>query len=212
VAVAPVSARDELLARVRAAIGDAPPVEVMRMYRRGGALGDAERVSLFCERVGEYRAEVLRVDGDAGGAAASALARRGATRIVVPPGLPDAWRPPGLELVEDRGLSARELDALDGVVTGCTVGIAETGTIVLSAAAHEGRRALTLVPDIHVCIVEERQVVELVPEAMAVLAPLVRAERRPLTFVSGPSATSDIELSRVEGVHGPRDLVVLVVA
>jgi L-lactate dehydrogenase complex protein LldG len=205
-------ARDDLLARVRAAIGDSHSAGIPRAYRRSGALGDDERVSLFCDRVGEYRAEVVRVDRHVDNAIASALARRGAKSVVVPPGLPAGWRPPGVELVVDAGLSAPELDALDGVVTGCTVGIAETGTIVLSAAPHEGRRALTLVPDLHVCVVEERQVVELVPEAMALLAPLVREERRPLTFVSGPSATSDIELSRVEGVHGPRDLVVLVVA
>jgi L-lactate dehydrogenase complex protein LldG len=127
----------------------------------------------------------------------------------VPAALPDAWRPAELELVEDAELTPRELDALDGVVTGCTLAIAETGTIVLTAAPHEGRRVLTLVPDLHVCIVEERQIVELVPEAFAALAD---AAGRPITFVSGPSATSDIELSRVEGVHGPRDLVVLVVS
>jgi L-lactate dehydrogenase complex protein LldG len=109
--------------------------------------------------------------------------------------------------VQDDGLDPGELDRLDGVLTGCTIAIAETGTIVLVAGPVDGSRALTLVPDLHVCIVREAQVVELVPEAMAALAPHATA---PITFVSGPSATSDIELSRVEGVHGPRDLVVLV--
>jgi L-lactate dehydrogenase complex protein LldG len=212
VEVAIVSAREELLAGVRAAIRHAEPPPVPRAYRVAGALDAGARVAQFCERVGEYRAQVVRVDGGPGVAVGAALAERGARRVAVPPALPPHWRPGGVELVEDGGLTAHELDELDGVVTGCTVAIAETGTIVLSGAAHEGRRALTLVPDLHVCIVEERQVVELVPEAIAVLAPLVRAERRPLTVVSGPSATSDIELSRVEGVHGPRDLVVLVVA
>jgi L-lactate dehydrogenase complex protein LldG len=127
----------------------------------------------------------------------------------VPAGLPAAWRPKDLELVEDAALTPHELDALDGVVTGCTLAIAETGTIVLTSAPEEGRRALTLVPDLHVCVVQETQVVELVPEAFATLA---AGARRPITLVSGPSATSDIELSRVEGVHGPRDLVILVVA
>jgi len=114
--------------------------------------------------------------------------------------------------VEDASLSFDELDRVDGVLTGCTVAIAETGTIVLSGGPTEGRRAISLVPDLHICVVGEEQVVETVPEAMAQLGELVRAERRPLTFISGPSATSDIELNRVEGVHGPRLLIVLVVS
>ena len=117
-----------------------------------------------------------------------------------------------MELVEDRLLDPRELDAVDGVVTGATVAVAETGTIILSSAADEGRRAITLVPDLHICLVEEQRIVELLPEAMARIEDAVRLERRPVSFISGPSATSDIELSRVEGVHGPRSLVVLVVA
>jgi L-lactate dehydrogenase complex protein LldG len=171
------------------------------------------RVDLFCERVGEYRAEVNRVEaGKVGAAVTVALGRRGARRVVVPSRLPPDWRPAELELVADANLSARDLDAVDGVITGCTVGIAETGTIVLTGTEHEGRRALTLVPDLHVCVIDERQIVELIPEAMDVLWRIAGAARRPVTFVSGPSATSDIELSRVEGVHGPRDLVVLVVS
>ena len=106
---------------------------------------------------------------------------------------------------------ADELDRFDGALTGCTVAIAETGTIILTAQADEGRRALTLVPDLHICVVRESQIHELVPEALDVIREL-GLEQRPITFISGPSATSDIELSRVEGVHGPRDLVVLVVS
>ena len=143
-------------------------------------------------------------------AIAKAFESRGAVRIGIPAGLPAAWRPDGLDLVDAQGLSPAELDLLDGVLTGCTVAIAETGTIVLTAGPAEGARALTLVPDLHVCVVDEAQVVELVPEAMTALAELVHRDRRPITFVSGPSATSDIELNRVEGVHGPRTLVVLV--
>ena len=196
-------ARAEILARIRAVDrGAAGPV--LRAYRRNGTLDDAERVDRFCERVADYRADVRRVD-DVARAVDDVCGELSARRLVIPAGLPAAWRPSGLELVEDAGLTPIELDALDGVVTGATVAIAETGTIVLSSGPHEGRRAITLVPDLHVCVVEESQIVELVPEALE-RVPV----RRPLTLVSGPSATSDIELSRVEGVHGPRTLVVLV--
>ena len=128
-------------------------------------------------------------------------------RLGVPPGLLEGWRPDGIELVEDHGLSARDLDALDGALTGCALAIAETGTIVLDGGERSGRRALTLVPDLHVCVVERAQVVATVPEAIRALD----GGRGPFTFVSGPSATSDIELDRVEGVHGPRRLEVLLV-
>jgi L-lactate dehydrogenase complex protein LldG len=207
------SARAEVLDRIRSAVrGSRRPEPVPREYRRAGGLAGEERVALFCERAGDYRATVRRVGADAvADAVLDACASLGARRLVVPPGLPAAWRPPGLELLDDDGLVPRQLDELDGVVTGCTVAVAETGTIVLAAGPREGRRAITLVPDLHVCVVEASQIVELVPEAIAILAGLVAGERRPLTLVSGPSATSDIELSRVEGVHGPRTLVVLVV-
>ena len=118
---------------------------------------------------------------------------------------------PGVELVEDAALSVQQLDGLDGALTGCAVAIAEVGAFVLDAGAAQGRRALVLVPDLHICVVREDQVVGLVPEAVGVLEEAVRAGR-PLTFVAGPSATSDIELDRVEGVHGPRVLHVVVAA
>jgi L-lactate dehydrogenase complex protein LldG len=184
-----MNAREAILGRI-AAIPRAAPAPVPRDYRRRGTLTAEERIELFCERVGEYRAQVHR-------SLDPITALEG--RFAVPPDLPAEWRPRGA--VEDHGLTPRELDALDGVVTGCTVAIAETGTIVLTKL----RRALTLVPDVHVCIVEEPQIVELVPEAMDGL----RGDHA--TLVSGPSATSDIELDRVEGVHGPRNLIVLVV-
>jgi len=183
-------------------------VAIQTEFRSRGTLDPALRVARFCERVGDYRAEVRRVT-DVAEAVAAAARERAATRFVVPTSLPHAWRPPELELVDDDGFSPAELDRMAGVITGCTVAIAETGTIVLSGGAHEGRRAITLVPDLHICIVDEAQIVELVPEAFATLAEL-GLQARPITFVSGPSATSDIELSRVEGVHGPRELVVLV--
>jgi L-lactate dehydrogenase complex protein LldG len=203
------AAREEILSRVRTALAGTAPVAVERAYRRAGSRTPDECVELFCERAGEYRAEVRRV-GEVAPAVEAVCRELGVQRLAVPPGLPPAWRPAGLELVEDRGLTPLELDAVDGALTGSTLAIAETGTIVLTSGPAEGRRALTLVPDLHVCVVAEARVVELVPEATAALAGLVRRERRPVTLVSGPSATSDIELSRVEGVHGPRTLVVLV--
>jgi L-lactate dehydrogenase complex protein LldG len=134
----------------------------------------------------------------------------GARRIGIPADFPDEWRTEGVEFVEDATLSVQELDKLDGALTGCAVAIAETGTFVLDGGATQGRRALTLVPDLHICVVRENQVVGFVPEAVRELERAVRAGR-PLTFVSGPSATSDIELDRVEGVHGPRVLHVVLV-
>jgi L-lactate dehydrogenase complex protein LldG len=204
------TARDVVLARVRRSIAGAKAGPVSREFRRKGALDSRSRVELLCERISDYRAEVRRVaDGDLEDAIRDVFESRGAKRIGIPPGLPHGWRPDRLDLVADTGLSPAELDTLDGVLTGCTVAIAETGTLVLTGAPEEGRRALTLVPDLHLCVVDEAQVVELVPEAIAALAD--RATRA-LTLISGPSATSDIELSRVEGVHGPRTLAVLVVS
>lgn len=198
------AARDEILARVRGALADATPTEpVPRAYRRAGVRDEPARVALLIERLCDYHVQVERTSAATLRDAVAAAA--GGGRLVVPPGLPGDWRPP--KAIEDRRLAPLELDAVDGAVTGCTLAIAETGTIVLAGGEYEGRRALTLVPDLHVCIVRAEQVVETVPEAFAVLA---GHARDPLTLISGPSATSDIELSRVEGVHGPRRLIVLV--
>jgi L-lactate dehydrogenase complex protein LldG len=208
-------ARAEILARVREAIDGDPPLNptIPRDYRRADDRTRTELVELFCERVADYHAEVHRVGSDAVATAVfDACSHHRAGRLVIPLGLPDAWRPSEVELIDDHGLSPQALDQLDGVITGSTVAIAETGTIALTAGEREGRRALTLVPDLHICVVEQDQIVGIVPDALAVLGPLVTRQRRPITLVSGPSATSDIELSRVEGVHGPRQLVVLVVA
>jgi L-lactate dehydrogenase complex protein LldG len=202
-----VSAREVILQRVAASAGESAAAP--REYRRRGRLSPAERAALFCERAGEYRADVRRV-AEVPPAVEDVCRAHGVRRLAVPAGFPAEWRPAGVELVEDSGLTPGELDALDGVLTRSTLAIAETGTIALTSGPGEGRRALTLVPDLHVCVVEESRIVELVPEGMAVLGELVAGERRPVTLVSGPSATSDIELSRVEGVHGPRRLVVLV--
>jgi L-lactate dehydrogenase complex protein LldG len=161
----------------------------------------------------DYRAEVHRVGPQALPASiAAALSGHGARRVGVPSGLDPKWLPRGdIEFVVDKQLGVDTLDQLDGVLTGCAAAVAETGTIVLAAGPHEGRRALSLVPDLHVCVVGEEQIVETVPEAVDLFGELVRGTGVPITLVSGPSATSDIELNRVEGVHGPRTLVVLVV-
>jgi len=193
-----------VLDRIREALGPSPAVpEVPRDYH--GAHAEAD-VGLFCERVADYRATVRRVSAEAlDGTLAEICAGR---RLGVPPGA--AWRPSGADVVvDDPPLAARDLDTLDGALTGCALAIAETGTIVLVGGERSGRRALSLVPDLHVCVVEAAQVVADLPGAIARLAEAAR-DGRPVTFVSGPSATSDIELQRVEGVHGPRQLVVLV--
>jgi L-lactate dehydrogenase complex protein LldG len=195
-----VSARDEVLARVRSALGEEPELpEVPRDYHGPGTA--AADVDLFCERVADYKATVHRVAaGELDRVVGEVLARHGAERVAGT-----------IEGFDDPSLGPRELDSLDGVVTGCALGIAETGTIVLDGGERSGRRALTLVPDLHVCVIEEEQIVATVPDAVARLDEAARAGR-PITLVSGPSATSDIELDRVEGVHGPRRLEVLVVA
>ena len=249
-------ARADILHRIREALRDAAPADIPRDYRTEDVRERDETVTLFAERVAEYRATVHRVGAsEVGETVARIAAEAGAQRIGIPADLPAEWRPAGpvaaaagaaesggpaeidlaedsalsvqqldeldaaaesggpaeIELVEDASLSVQQLDALHGALTGCAVAIAETGTFVLDAGAAQGRRALTLVPDLHICVVREDQVVGLVPEAVGRLEDAVRTGR-PLTFVSGPSATSDIELDRVEGVHGPRVLHVVVVA
>jgi L-lactate dehydrogenase complex protein LldG len=210
-------ARADVLARVRAALGAGAARggrdDIPRAYRgpgRAGPAGAPDVVDRFCSRVEEYRATVRRVRADGlAEATAAACRQRGVTRLAVPPGGPTSIE--GVEVVvDDPPLAATALDALDGVLTGCALGIAETGTIVLDGGPRSGRRALTLVPDYHLCVVEAASIVAGVPDAVAALAEAA-AEGRPITLVSGPSATSDIELDRVEGVHGPRTLDVLVV-
>ncbi len=202
------------MGRVRSALGDARgrAVEVPREYRVRDESSHEQVVERFAGRVADYQANVLRAAaGELAGVLAGACRERGASRLGVPPGLPAGWAPDGVELVADEELSPHDLDELDGALTGCAVAIAETGTVVLDGGPGQGRRALTLVPDYHLCVVSEEQIVGFVPEAVGRLEEAAR-EGRPLTFVSGPSATSDIELSRVEGVHGPRKLDVVIVS
>jgi L-lactate dehydrogenase complex protein LldG len=198
-----MSSRERILARVRAALTDVTGDEdVPRGYDRTRSGPDL--LDLLVDRLVDYRASVLRVD-DVAAAVADALRRRGARRLAAPDGVPAGWLGEAEPVRDEPRLSPADLDALDGVVTGCAVAIAETGTIVLDAGPDQGRRALTLVPDYHLCVVRRDQIVRTVPEAVERLDP-----SRPLTWISGPSATSDIELNRVEGVHGPRTLEVLI--
>ena len=206
------TARDTVMRRIRDALGPEPaaPDAVPREYRHAGGPVDFDPVELFAEVVADYDATVHRVTGaELTDALARCCRERGAVRIAAPPDLP--WQVAGVEIVTDHPpLAARDLDAIDGVLTGCAVAIAQTGTIVLDGAGTSGRRALTLVPDLHLCVVRSDQVLPAVPDAIAAVAPAVR-EGRPITFVSGPSATADIELNRVQGVHGPRTLDVFLV-
>ena len=200
--------REEVLARIAAAVPPAtrPPIgAVVRRYRGPSGRGSVEA---FAERVADYRATVTIADASGvREAVAAALDRHGARRVVVPAGLDPAWVPAGIEVVgDDPPLRPAELDVLDGVLSGCALAVAETGTIVLDHGPGQGRRALSLVPDLHVVVVPATSIVAGVPDAVAACDP-----DRPLTWVSGPSATSDIELDRVEGVHGPRQLEVVVV-
>ena len=215
------SAKETILWRVRRATRDVPEEErpedvpVGRGYRKEGDDGRDEIVARFAEHVAEYEATVHRVaEADLPARIEEILEKRGLKNLVVPPLLPEAWIPDGVEVLRDATrprLTNDELDGAGGVLTGCALGIAQTGTIVLDAGPGQGRRALTLLPDYHLCVVREEQVVNLVPEAFARLEEAVKGEGRAVTFISGPSATSDIELNRVEGVHGPRALEVLIV-
>jgi L-lactate dehydrogenase complex protein LldG len=205
------TAREQVLARIRSALGPDPQVPaVTRGYRTSGEHqpGASELLDLLTDRLVDYKAGVTRCTADElPGAIAEVLARTAPDgRIVVPPALPGEWTGGADVLRDDGATSTDELDTVAGVVTACAVAVAETGTIVLDAGPDQGRRALSLVPDLHLCVVRADQVVQTVPEAVARLE-----ATRPLTWISGPSATSDIELNRVEGVHGPRTLEVLLV-
>jgi L-lactate dehydrogenase complex protein LldG len=208
-----MNAREEILGRIRTAVADgAAPPPVARDYRTAETprdLGADELLELLVDRLVDYRALVRRSTTSMVAASVlAALTERGARRVAVPDGILPAGLDrlePGIELVgDDPPLDAAQLDALDGVLTGCAVAIAETGTIVLDGGPGQGRRILSLVPDYHLVVVTAAQVVAGVPEALARLDPT-----RPQTWISGPSATSDIELDRVEGVHGPRTLEVI---
>lgn len=203
-----MTAREEILERIRTALADRPaPSPVVRDYRTAGSVEAVvdQFVEQFVDRLVDYRATVHRCGADEVAATlTSILAGRSLTSVVVPDGFPADWRP-AVELVGEP-VTVVQLDEVSAVLTTCAIAVAETGTIVLDAGPGQGARALTLVPDYHLCVVRADQVRAIVPDAVAALDPTA-----PLTWISGPSATSDIELRRVEGVHGPLTLDVLVV-
>jgi len=216
------NAREKVLQRIQQALHDRPaegapqvPYETVidRSYSRRDEAERATTIADFVERVTEYKATVRQVPAaaDLPAIISQTLAGRAIKRLVVPADLPAEWLPSDLVVLRDAGeRSYDELDACDGVLTGAAIGVAQTGTIIMDHSTQQGRRAISLVPDYHLCIIRVDQIVGLIPEGIDMLTPAVRAGQ-PVTFISGPSATSDIELNRVEGVHGPRTLDVLVV-
>lgn len=209
------SSRAETLRRIRAAKGGASDEAsarsawswLDRRYRREATRGREAVIDLLEDRLRDYDAHVVRVKiADVAATVAAMLGERGKRRLVVPVGLPAEWLSGGFEFVVDEGFPAAELDGFEGVMTGATVAIAETGTVVLQNVAGQGRRAASLVPDYHLCVVRVKDIVATVPEAMDLLQ---RTAELATTFISGPSATADIEMTRIKGVHGPRSLDVI---
>jgi L-lactate dehydrogenase complex protein LldG len=210
-----MSARSDIIARVRQAVGDNSAsreteyASIPRGYRHDGEWSKEEILHLLTSRLHDYDACVYRcASAEIAPTVAMAMAARGKTSLLRPERLPAEWLPAAYDFPCVDGLSYREVDRAEGVITGCVVAIAFTGTIVLRHGVADGRRALTLIPDYHLCVVFADQVVETVPEGFARLKGM---ETLPLTTVSGPSATADIEMARVKGVHGPRFLDVILV-
>ncbi|MHB8284849.1 MAG: LutC/YkgG family protein [Caulobacteraceae bacterium] len=207
------AARDAILARVRSAVaGEAAHRPEPPAYRRAGEMARAEMEARFVDRLGDYHVHVTAIGAaeDIAAGVAARLGVLGISQLVIPTGLPVAWRPPGVAVVEEAGLSNLALNGVASALTSCALAIAETGTVVLDASPGQGRRAVTLLPDHHICVVFAHQLVETVPQALQKLHAAAKAGR-PLTFFSGPSATADIEFDRVVGVHGPRKLDVVFV-
>jgi L-lactate dehydrogenase complex protein LldG len=214
------TARNEVLSRVRSALQNVPAHErpedcvITRDYLHAASESREEIIARFIEHVSEYKATVQHIDEDVlATTIATSCQHRGIRRLVVPGDMPEAWIPAGVEPLHDheQQLTYEQLDQSDGVLTCCAAGIAQTGTIILDGGKRQGRRVLTLLPDYALCLIWEEQIVGLVPEAISKIGQSDQQRKRPLTFISGPSATSDIELNRVEGVHGPRTLEVLVI-
>jgi L-lactate dehydrogenase complex protein LldG len=207
------SARDAILNRIAAAIGPAtaranPAADwekLSRDYIRADSLAGSAVIELFEHRIKDYGANIFHSAPDqVRQTIGEILTARAARQIVIPAGLPSDWLPEGITFIEDLNLRYETLNKVDGVLTTATTAIAATGSIVLQHGPGQGRRAITLIPDYHLCIVRTDQVVETVPAAFAQLD-----SARPTTFISGPSATADIEMTRIKGVHGPRFMDVI---
>ena len=214
-----VGARTEVLRRIRAATHGSASAETIdagwqgieRAYRSKAGRDRAAVLDLLEDRLRDYDAGVYRSSSaEVALLAVRILGERGKTAMAIPSGFPQDWRPTGssVRFYEDDRTSVSAIDACHGVLTSATLAIAETGTIVLQDAPGQGRRALTLLPDYHLCVVDTARVVETVPEAMQILHAMAA---RATTFFSGPSATADIEMTRIKGVHGPRFVDVLLV-
>ncbi len=210
-------ARTQILDQVRKSTGTpASPVDIQRewqliprAYRQSSGLDAQGLQDLLTQRLRDYDAHVANSTvADLTGSIAQKLRTRGASRVLVPKGLPPTMQPGGFEFIVDSGLSAISMDGVDGVLTQCTLAIAETGTLVLQNVPGQGRRAASLVPDYHLCLVDASCIVATVPEAIARLRSTATL---PTTFISGPSATADIEMTRIKGVHGPRFLEVILI-
>ncbi len=204
------SAKEVILGRIREIMQDAPAAEpIAREYIQTSEHDASSQIDLFTERLVDYGADVHHVtSSEISKKVAELCGAQKVESLVVPADLPQDWLPKEVEIRPDEGLGREVLESTGGVMTGCALAVAQTGTIILDGGERQGRRVITLLPDFHICVVLSEQIAGIVPEAVSRLKP---SAKRPLTFISGPSATSDIELSRVEGVHGPRSLAVLVV-
>jgi L-lactate dehydrogenase complex protein LldG len=207
---AAMTAREEILARVRQSIAiSAPAAPVVREYRQSGTLSEPDKIALFIERLEDYNAGVYRCSPeDLSAKIAQALTARAKTRMLIPPGFPTNLLPEGPQFTRDEALEYAAINGFDGALTMASGAIAMTGSILLTHSETEGRRALTLIPDYHLCIVYTHQLAETVPEGIRALA---ERQTSPITTIAGPSATADIEMTRVKGVHGPRTLDVILV-
>ncbi|MHB1023895.1 MAG: LutC/YkgG family protein [Acidobacteriaceae bacterium] len=211
----PLSAREEILQRIRAKLAAqttdvaAEHQTIPRLYAREGTLGYEDKLHLFIDRLEDYDAQVIRTTSQQiASAVAQLLASREQRELLVSEGIPAEWLPAGITILLDGNLDYSAINKVATVLTGCTVGIATTGTIILQHDAPEGRRALTLIPDFHICVIYASQIVETVSEGIARIS---KKQEQPVTFISGPSATSDIEMTRICGVHGPRYLGLVIV-